>query len=113
VTVFMPSSVEGDFRKGAVDGDGIGGGEEDKYREVGGEEKKLKKVDVAERIVKSVDWGERNVFMPWVSPEFSLLLTSPISYLTIPQTMRFGHLLYWIFPRFVEWRASIKYRFTP
>lgn len=50
------------------------------------------KVDyVADRIVKAADYGEKNVWMP--------------------AHYQLGHLLYWLFPSFVERRASAKYNF--
>lgn len=80
----MPSTVEGDFRASAVDGGEV--------REQDPNKHGLKRGDVARRCIQAVDGGEGTVFMPGI--------------------MRLGHLLYWIWPSFVEWRAREKYNFT-
>ncbi|KAG6824186.1 hypothetical protein H0H92_007744 [Tricholoma furcatifolium] len=83
-TCVLPSTVEGDFRASAVDAGPV--------REKDPNKHGLKREDVARRCIEAVDAGERTVFMP--------------------TTMRVGHLLYWLWPAFVEWRARIKYNFT-
>lgn len=79
----MPSTVEGDFRASAVDAGPV--------RELDPNKHGLKREDVARRCLRAVDEGEKTVFMPL--------------------TMRWGHLLYWVWPSFVEWRARVKYNF--
>ena len=79
----LPATVEGDFRASAVDHGPV--------RESDPSKTGLKRVAVAQRCVRAVDEGEKTVFMPVY--------------------MRFGHLLYWIWPGFVEWRARVKYNF--
>ncbi|KAG6816571.1 hypothetical protein H0H87_004931 [Tephrocybe sp. NHM501043] len=83
-THFLPSTVEGDFRASAVDSGPVRESDPNKHG--------LKRTDVAKRCIDAVDAGEKTVFMP--------------------VTMRAGHLLYWLFPSFVEWRARIKYNFA-
>jgi len=83
-TFFTPSTVEGDFRASAVDKGPVRETDPNKFG--------LKREDVAVRCVKAVDTYEKTVFMPKI--------------------MRIGHLLYWIWPSFVEWRARRKYNFT-
>ncbi|KAG5337174.1 Dehydrogenase/reductase SDR family protein 7-like [Termitomyces sp. T112] len=83
-TCVLPSTVEGDFRASAVDTGPV--------RETDPNKHGLKRVDVAKRCIEAVDAGERTVFMP--------------------STMRAGHLLYWLWPAFVEWRARVKYNFA-
>ncbi|KAJ7046220.1 hypothetical protein C8F04DRAFT_1387826 [Mycena alexandri] len=103
-TLFMPGTVEGDFRKGAVDArvfrapgaDGSGGITVDgmsAVREADPNKYGLKRDAVAERCLQAIERGEKNVFQPW--------------------TMAWGHLLYWVWPGYVEGRASVKYNFTP
>ncbi|KAF5346096.1 hypothetical protein D9756_010813 [Leucocoprinus leucothites] len=84
-SLVMPSTVEGDFRASAVDGGSV--------RERDPNKTGLKREAVAERCIQAVDNKEKTVFMPLI--------------------MRFGHLLYWLIPSFVEWRASVKYGFQP
>lgn len=79
----IPATVEGDFRASAVDGGSV--------REQDPNKHGLKLGVVAERCVQAVDNGEKTVFMPGL--------------------MRLGHLLYWLVPSFIEWRASVKYGF--
>jgi short-subunit dehydrogenase len=57
-TLFLPGTIEGDFRSGAVDGG--------KVVEIDPQKIGLKRDAVANRIVKSVDWGEKDVWMPKV-----------------------------------------------
>ncbi|KAG6887147.1 hypothetical protein C0995_001030 [Termitomyces sp. Mi166 len=82
-TCVLPSTVEGDFRASAVDAGPVREKDPNKYG--------LKRADVARRCIEAVDAGERTVFMP--------------------STMRVAHLLYWLWPAFVEWRVRIKYNF--
>ncbi|PPR06550.1 hypothetical protein CVT26_000728 [Gymnopilus dilepis] len=83
-TCVMPSTIEGDFRASAVDSGLV--------REKDPNKHGLKRDDVARRCIRAADYGEKAVFMP--------------------ATMRFGHLLYWIWPSFVERRAMKKYNFS-
>jgi short-subunit dehydrogenase len=82
-SLIIPATVEGNFRASAVDGGAVVERNPNKYG--------LKREVVAERCVRAVDDGEKTVFMP--------------------TSMRLGHLLYWLVPSFVEWRASVKYGF--
>ncbi|KAI3611439.1 short-chain dehydrogenase reductase family protein [Moniliophthora roreri] len=82
----LPSTVQGDFRASAVDVDSTA-----KATSTWNSEG-LKVADVAKRCVEVVDSGEKLVFLP--------------------STMRLGHLLYWIWPSFVEKKAMKKYGFT-
>ncbi|KAF8959804.1 hypothetical protein BDZ97DRAFT_1666623 [Flammula alnicola] len=83
-TSFMPSTVEGDFRASAVDSGPV--------REKDPNAHGLKREDVARRCIQAADNGEKAVFMP--------------------ETMRYAHLLYWIWPSFIERMASRKYNFS-
>ncbi|EDR04783.1 uncharacterized protein LACBIDRAFT_303996 [Laccaria bicolor S238N-H82] len=82
-SLILPSTVEGDFRASAVDSGPV--------REVDPNKHGLKREDVARRCIAAADAGEKTVF--------------------IPPFVRYGHLLYWIWPSFVEWRARKKYNF--
>ncbi|KAJ7228103.1 hypothetical protein C8J57DRAFT_1387875 [Mycena rebaudengoi] len=82
-TLFMPSTVEGDFRLGAVDG----GSPREADPNVHG----LKRGDVSKRCRDAVERGEKNVFMPW--------------------SMGPAHIVYWLWPTFVEGKARVKYNF--
>jgi short-subunit dehydrogenase len=82
-SLIIPATVEGDFRASAVDSGPVVERDPNKYG--------LKREIVAERCVQAVDHGDKTVFMP--------------------SSMRLGHLLYWLAPGFVEWRASVKYGF--
>jgi short-subunit dehydrogenase len=82
-SVVMPSTVEGDFRASAVDGGPV--------LEQDPNKRGLKREAVALRCIQAVDNKEKTVFMPGL--------------------MRVGHLLYWLFPSFIEWRARVKYGF--
>ncbi|KAJ7447569.1 hypothetical protein B0H11DRAFT_365760 [Mycena galericulata] len=83
-THVLPSTVEGDFRASAVDGGTV--------READPNKTGLKRTAVARRCVQAVERAEKNVFMPW--------------------TMGLGHIVYWLWPAFVEARASAKYQFS-
>ncbi|KXN85138.1 hypothetical protein AN958_11628 [Leucoagaricus sp. SymC.cos] len=82
-SLVMPSTVEGDFRASAVDGGSV--------REQDPNTHGLKREAVADRCIQAVDDREKTVFMP--------------------RLMRLGHLLYWLMPSFIEWRARVKYGF--
>jgi len=79
----LPSTVEGDFRAGAVDGGPI--------READPGKHGLKREEVARECVRAVDRGLKTVFIPGYT--------------------RFAHLLYWMWPSFVERKAKAKYNF--
>ncbi|KAJ7473954.1 hypothetical protein FB451DRAFT_1558246 [Mycena latifolia] len=83
-THLLPSTVEGDFRASAVDGGTV--------READPNKTGLKRTDVARRCIRAIEHGEKNVFMPWA--------------------MGPAHLLYWLWPRLLEWRARAKYNFS-
>ncbi|KAJ3767081.1 hypothetical protein EV361DRAFT_972726 [Lentinula raphanica] len=97
----LPSTVEGDFRASAVDqpaptttntqsahaAHGTVGTTTNLNSTSG-----LKVDDVARRCIHAVDHAEKVVF--------------------IPSTMKFGHLLYWIWPSFIEKKAMKKYGFV-
>ncbi|TFK72262.1 NAD(P)-binding protein [Pluteus cervinus] len=82
-THFLPATIEGDFRASAVDNGPV--------READPNKHGLRREVVAGRCIEAIDRGEKMVFMP--------------------KYMRYGHLLYWIWPAFVEWRARVKYNF--
>ncbi|KAF8880902.1 hypothetical protein CPB84DRAFT_1792194 [Gymnopilus junonius] len=82
-TCFMPSTIEGDFRASAVDSGPVRESDPNKHG--------LKRETVAQRCIRAADYGEKAVFMPG--------------------TMRFAHLLYWIWPSLVERLAMKKYNF--
>jgi len=82
-TFFMPSTIEGDFRASAVDSGPVRESDPNKHG--------LKREVVAQRCIQAADNGEKAVFMPL--------------------TMRYGHLLYWIWPALVERLAKKKYNF--
>ncbi|TDL28911.1 NAD(P)-binding protein [Rickenella mellea] len=79
----LPSTVEGDFRASAVDG---GVGRETDFR------KALKRENVAQRCVLAVDNGTKTDFVGGL--------------------YRLAHILYWVWPGFVERKASQKYGFN-
>ncbi|KZT07706.1 NAD(P)-binding protein, partial [Laetiporus sulphureus 93-53] len=84
-SLIIPTTVRGSFRSSAVDAGVV--------REVDPNKVGLRPEAVAKRSVRAVDAGEKHVFMPYVFG-------------------RFGHLLYWLAPSFVEWRARAKYNFA-
>ncbi|KAF7327109.1 hypothetical protein MKEN_00287000 [Mycena kentingensis (nom. inval.)] len=86
-TQFLPTTVEGDFRAGAVDGGAAHVVEADPNTHG------LKRDAVARRCIRAIEQGEKLVFQP--------------------AGMALAHLVYWVWPTLVEWRASVKYRFTP
>ncbi|TFK18754.1 NAD-P-binding protein [Coprinopsis marcescibilis] len=82
----LPSTVEGDFRASAVDSGPV--------REQDPNKHGLKREYVARKCIEAADEGRNvTVFLPGV--------------------MRYAHLLYWLYPLFVEKKASKKYNFTP
>ncbi|OSX57834.1 hypothetical protein POSPLADRAFT_1156151 [Postia placenta MAD-698-R-SB12] len=80
------ATVQGDFRASAVDAGPV--------RESDPNRHGLLPEDVAQRCVRAVDTGEKFFWMPYLYS-------------------RLGHALYWIVPSFVEWRAGVKYKFSP
>ncbi|KAJ7745993.1 hypothetical protein B0H16DRAFT_1855253 [Mycena metata] len=98
-THFLPGTIEGDFRKGAVDArvwsskttivsDGLSA-----VREADPNKYGLKLPAVAARCLLAIERGEKNVFQPW--------------------TMWWGPVLYQVWPAYTEGRARVKYNFTP
>ena len=82
-TFILPGTIEGDFRKSAVDGG--------PPREADPNRHGLRREVVAQRCIDAVDKGERTIFMGDI--------------------YRIGHLLYWLVPSFVESRARKKYNY--
>ncbi|KAJ2937080.1 hypothetical protein H1R20_g3, partial [Candolleomyces eurysporus] len=82
-THVLPATVEGNFRASAVDSGPVREEDPNKFG--------LKREDVAKRCIEAVDKREKHVFMP--------------------RLMRFAHLLYWIWPSFIEGKARKKYNF--
>lgn len=88
-TFFIPGTIEGDFRASAVDNPpGVSG---PIIHESDPNKHGLKREFVADRCIRAIDTGEKAVFTPMY--------------------FRLGHLLYWTWPTFVEWRARVKYNF--
>ncbi|KAJ3751361.1 NAD-P-binding protein [Lentinula detonsa] len=88
----LPSSVEGDFRASAVDQSPLDNQPTQtipKPNSTPG----LRVTDVGKRCIDAVDHSEKVVFMP--------------------STMKLGHILYLIWPSFIEKKAMQKYGFTP
>ncbi|KAJ3727261.1 NAD-P-binding protein [Lentinula guzmanii] len=88
----LPSSVEGDFRASAVDQSPLDNQTTQtipKPNSTPG----LRVTDVGKRCIDAVDHSEKVVFMP--------------------STMKLGHILYLIWPSFIEKKAMLKYGFTP
>lgn len=79
----LPGTIEGDFRKSAVDGGAT--------READPNKHGIKREDVARRCIKAVDKGERTIFMAFI--------------------YKIGHILYWDWPSFVENQARKKYNY--
>jgi len=82
-TSVMPSTIEGDFRASAVDNGPV--------RESNPNKHGLKREDVARRCIQAADDGEKTLFMPG--------------------SMRYAHLLYWLWPALIERFARKKYNF--
>ncbi|KAJ7769902.1 hypothetical protein B0H16DRAFT_235541 [Mycena metata] len=97
VSLVLPSTVEGDFRRGAVDAAVFGASNADggdgmsAVRESDPNKHGFKREVVAQRCVDAIERGEKNVFMPGA--------------------VGLGHLLYWVWPAFVEPWASRKYKY--
>ncbi|KLO06698.1 NAD-P-binding protein [Schizopora paradoxa] len=85
-TNMLPVTIEGDFRRSAVDGGRV--------REDDPGANGLRREDVAKRCVEAVDGGERNVF---VGGE---------------RLNRLFHLMYWLWPSAVERKTRKKYNFV-
>lgn len=83
-TNVVPYTIEGDFRASAVDAGPV--------REANPNEGGLKKEYVARRCIQAADDRERDIFLPF--------------------NMRYGHLLYWLYPTWVERKAAEKYHFS-
>ena len=81
----LPSTVEGNFRASAVDGGPV--------REEDPTQAGLKREAVAERCIRAIDAHEKIVF--------------------IPPFYKFAQVLSWIWPSYVERKASRKYHFVP
>jgi short-subunit dehydrogenase len=81
----LPSTVEGNFRASAVDGGPV--------REEDPAQAGLKREAVAERCIRAIDVHEKIVF--------------------IPTFYKFAQVLSWIWPSYVERKASHKYHFVP
>lgn len=88
-TFFLPGTIEGAFRASAVDNPpGISS---PVIHEADPNKHGLKRELIADRCIRAIDTGEKVVFTPLY--------------------FKAGHLLYWMLPAFVEWRARIKYNF--
>lgn len=87
-TFFLPGTIEGAFRASAVDNPPTSG---PIIREADPNKHGLKREFVADRCIRAIDNSEKTVFTPVY--------------------FRLGHLLYWVWPAFVEWRGRIKYNF--
>lgn len=85
-THMLPVTIEGDFRRSAVDGGRV--------REDDPGANGLRREDVAKRCVEAVDGEERNVF---VGGE---------------RLNRLFHLMYWLWPSIVERKTKRKYNFV-
>ncbi|KAG1852445.1 hypothetical protein DFJ58DRAFT_791043 [Suillus subalutaceus] len=85
---FLPATIEGDFRASAVD---TSPNSSPVIHEADPNKHGLRREVVATRCIQAIDRKEKTVFMP--------------------QYMRIGHILYWIWPAYVEWRARVKYNF--
>ncbi|KAH9018342.1 hypothetical protein EDB84DRAFT_1403913 [Lactarius hengduanensis] len=81
----LPSTIEGNFRASAVDGGPT--------REVDPNRTGLKREAVAERCIRAVDTYEKTVFFPTI--------------------YRYAQFLWWLWPSYVERKASQKYNYTP
>ncbi|KAG9310401.1 hypothetical protein JVU11DRAFT_9539 [Chiua virens] len=88
-TLFLPGTIEGSFRASAVDNPPCSSGST--IHESDPNKHGLTREFVADRCIRAIDAGEKTVFTPLY--------------------FRLGHILYWIRPSFVEWRARIKYNF--
>jgi short-subunit dehydrogenase len=86
-SLMMPSTIKGDFRSSAVDGGSV------RDTSPGLSQKGLDKGYVAKKCVEAIDYRKKHVFLPGFHGV--------------------SHLLYWLFPSFVEARAREKYQFIP
>lgn len=85
-TFILPATIEGNFRASAVDSGPV--------READPNKHGLKTVYVAQRCVDAVDSGTTGtIVLPWMP-------------------YKLGHLLYLIWPAFVEKKAAKKYNFS-
>ncbi|KAH7884080.1 hypothetical protein F5I97DRAFT_1898124 [Phlebopus sp. FC_14] len=89
-TFMLPGTIEGDFRASAVDNPP--GSSVAKIHEADPNKNGLKREMAAARCIRAIDHQEKAVFTP--------------------PYLRLGHLLYWIWPAYVEWRARVKYNFS-
>ncbi|KAG1865642.1 hypothetical protein C8R48DRAFT_772638 [Suillus tomentosus] len=87
-TSFLPATIEGDFRASAVD---TPLNSSPVIHEADPNKHGLRREVVATRCVQAIDHKEKTVFMP--------------------RYMRIAHILYWIWPAYVEWRGRVKYNF--
>ncbi|KAG0703439.1 hypothetical protein DFH29DRAFT_916352 [Suillus ampliporus] len=85
---FLPGTIEGDFRASAVD---TPLNSSPIIHEADPNKHGLRRDAVATRCIQAIDRKEKTVIMP--------------------QYMRGGLILYWIWPAYVEWRARVKYNF--
>ncbi|KAF9235848.1 hypothetical protein BU15DRAFT_50848 [Melanogaster broomeanus] len=88
-TFVLPGTIEGDFRASAVDTPP--GASVPKIHEADPNKHGLKREAVADRSIRAIDTGEKVVFMPLY--------------------FKSAHLVYWLWPAFIEWRAKVKYNF--
>ena len=88
-TFFLPGTIEGAFRASAVDNPP--GVSDPIIHEADPNKYGLKREFVADRCIRAIDTGEKTVFTPLY--------------------FKAGHLLYWMWPAFVGWRARVKYNF--
>ncbi|KAL4069152.1 hypothetical protein V8B97DRAFT_1963722 [Scleroderma yunnanense] len=90
-TFVIPATIEGAFRASAVDNP-PGSSGEPVIHEADPNKSGLKREAVVTRCIRAIDNREKNVFMPLY--------------------FRAGHIVYWLWPAFVEWRARVKYNFS-
>ncbi|KAF7367842.1 Dehydrogenase/reductase SDR family member 7B [Mycena sanguinolenta] len=81
----LPATIEGDFRASAVDGGTV--------READPNKSGLKREAVARRCIAALEYREKNVYMPGL--------------------MGVAHVIYLVWPSFIERYARAKYNFTP
>lgn len=86
-SLVMPSTIKGDFRSSAVDGGSV------RDASPGPSQKGLDKSYVARKCIAAIDYRKKHVFLPGFHG--------------------ISHLLYWLFPSFIEARAREKYQFIP
>jgi short-subunit dehydrogenase len=88
-TFILPGTIEGDFRASAVDNPP--GAPAPKIHEADPNKHGLKREAVADRCMRAIDKAEKMIFTPGY--------------------FRAGHISYWVWPTFIEWRARVKYNF--